>query len=48
MLLGAPSHAAVPTERARERIFDYFAKEVLSRMPHNELRALYTAAYLPG
>ena len=48
MLLGAPTSAPVPTERARERLFDYFAEEVLSRLPADELQALCTAAYLPG
>ena len=48
MLLGAPTRSAVPTERARERLFDYFAEEVLSRLPDDELQALCTAAYLPG
>jgi len=48
MLLGAPAHAAGPTEGARERLFDYFAEEVLSRLPDDELQALCAAAYLPG
>ena len=48
MLLGLPHNAALPTERARERLFDYFAEEVLSRLPDPELQALCAAAYLPG
>ena len=48
MLLGAPSRSALPNERARERLFDYFAEEVLSRLPDEELQALCATAYLPG
>ena len=48
MLLGLPHGATLPTERARERLFDYFAEEVLLRLPQDELQALYAAAYLPG
>ena len=48
MLLGAPTGATVPTVQARERLFDYFAEEVLSRLPTDELQALCRVAYLPG
>ncbi len=48
MLLGLPPGATLPTERARERLFDYFAEEVLLRLPQDELQALYAAAHLPG
>ena len=48
MLLGLPQGATLPTERVRERLFDYFAEEVLLRLPQDELQALYAAAYLPG
>jgi LuxR family transcriptional regulator, maltose regulon positive regulatory protein len=48
MLLGLPHGATVPTERAREHLFDYFAEEVLLRLPQDELQVLYAAAYLPG
>ena len=47
MLLGPPSSSG-PGERARERLFDYFAEEVLSRLPDDELQSLCAAAYLPG
>ena len=48
MLLGTPSRSTGPGERARERLFDYFAEEVLSRLPDVELQALCSTAYLPG
>ncbi len=48
MLLGTPTSTTGPSERARERLFDYFAEEVLSRLPDDELQALCAVAYLPG
>ncbi len=50
MLLGTPSSSSstAPSEQARERLFDYFAEEVLSRLPNLELQALCSTAYLPG
>ena len=48
MLLGTSTSATGPSERARERLFDYFAEEVLSRLPPDELQALCSTAYLPG
>ena len=48
MLLGTPASTTGPGERARERLFDYFAEEVLSRLPDDELQALCAVAYLPG
>ena len=48
MLLGSPSNATLPTPQAHERLFDYFAEEVLARMPADEQRALCAVAYLPG
>ena len=48
MLLGTPTSTTGPSERARERLFDYFAEEVLSRLPDDELQALCVVAYLPA
>ena len=48
MLLGSPSDATLPTPQARERLFDYFAEEVLARMPAEAQRALCAVAYLPS
>ena len=48
MLLGSPSDATLPTPHARERLFDYFAEEVLARMPDHDQQALCAAAYLPS
>ncbi len=48
MLLGAPSDASLPALDARDRLFDYFANEVLSRMPADHQRALSRLAYLPS
>ncbi len=48
MLLGPHASAPGRSEPARERLFDYFAEEVLSRLEDDELKALCAAAYLPG
>lgn len=48
MLLGSPSDATLPTPQARERLFDYFAEEVLARMPAHDQHALCTVAHLPS
>jgi len=48
MLLGSPSDATLPTPQARERLFDYFAEEVLARMPADDQHALCAVAYLPS
>jgi LuxR family transcriptional regulator, maltose regulon positive regulatory protein len=48
MLLGATADATAPALGARERLFDYFAGEVLSRMPPEHQRALGALAYLPS
>ncbi len=48
MLLGAPRDAKLPTLDAHERLFDYFAGEVLSRMPADHQQALGMLAYLPS
>jgi LuxR family transcriptional regulator, maltose regulon positive regulatory protein len=48
MLLGSPSDAELPTVDARERLFDYFAEEVMARMPAQEQHALCVVAYLPS
>ncbi len=48
MLLGSPSDATLPTPQARERLFDYFAEEVLARMPAEDQQVLCAVAYLPS
>ena len=48
MLLGSPSDAMLPTPQARERLFDYFAEEVLAGMPAGDQQALCAVAYLPS
>ena len=48
ILMGEGHGAAVPTLDARARLFDYFADEVLSRMPGKEQRALCALAYVPS
>jgi ATP/maltotriose-dependent transcriptional regulator MalT len=48
MLLGAARNAAMPAPAARERLFDYFAGEVLSRMPAEHQQALGALAHLPS
>ncbi len=48
MLQGATRDAAVPAQQARERLFDYFAGEVLSRLPADHQDALGALAFLPS
>ena len=48
MLLGSPSEAALQSPQASSRLFDYFAGEVLSRMPAEDQRALGAIAFLPS
>ena len=48
MLLGSPSDATLPTPQAHNRLFDYFAEEVLARMPTPDRHVLCTLAYLPS
>lgn len=48
MLLGAPSDTSTPAPDARERLFDYFAGEVLSRLPPEQQQALGALAFLPS
>jgi LuxR family transcriptional regulator, maltose regulon positive regulatory protein len=48
MLQGAARDAAAPAPGARERLFDYFAGEVLSRMPARQQQALMALAHLPS
>ncbi len=48
MLLGTPGNVAPAAFDARERLFDYFADEVLSRMPTRHQRLLEALAYLPS
>ncbi len=48
MLLGASRDAGATAPEARERLFDYFAGEVLSRMPAEQQQALGTLAFLPS
>ena len=48
MLLGSPSDATLPTPQAHNRLFDYFAEEVLARMPTTDQHALCALAYLPN
>jgi len=46
MLLGRPGALHLPSLDAQDRLFDYFAEEVLARMPESEQRALCQLAYL--
>jgi ATP/maltotriose-dependent transcriptional regulator MalT len=48
MLLGRPGAVHLAAPDARERLFDYFAEEVLVRMRENEQHALSQLASLPG
>jgi LuxR family transcriptional regulator, maltose regulon positive regulatory protein len=48
MLQGTTRDAAVPAQQARERLFDYFAGEVLSRLPADDQDALGALAFLPS
>ncbi len=48
MLQGAPRNASPPPLDARERLFDYFAGEVLLRMPAPQQQALMALAHLPS
>ncbi len=47
MLLGSSPNAPWPSLAARQQLFDYFAGEVLARMPPDEQQALGAMAYLP-
>ncbi len=47
MLLGSARDPELIGSHARQRLFDYFAGEVLARMPLVEQRALGAIAYLP-
>ncbi len=47
MLLGSSAQAPWPSLAARQQLFDYFAGEVLGRMPHDEQQALGAIAHLP-
>ncbi len=48
MLLGSPSGAVAPVPSARERLFDYFAEEVLAQFEPDEQHTLGQLALLPG
>ncbi len=48
MLVGSPAGAAVPGPAARERLFDYFAGEVLAGIDVDGQRALGAVALLPA
>lgn len=48
MLLGEPRAAELPALDAQERLFDYFAEEVLARMQPAEQRTLSLLAQLPS
>jgi hypothetical protein len=48
MLLGRGDGTPAPAQSARERLFDYFADEVLSRMPPEHQRTLSMLAFLPS
>lgn len=48
MLLGRASSGVVPAQAARERLFDYFADEVLSHMSPAHQRTLGMLAFLPS
>jgi LuxR family maltose regulon positive regulatory protein len=48
MLAGTPAAALAPEPAARERLFDYFAEEVLSRFDADAQQALGMLALLPA
>jgi LuxR family maltose regulon positive regulatory protein len=48
MLIGRPLARHLTALDAQERLFDYFASEVLERMPATDQAALTQLAYLPG
>ena len=48
MLLGSPPNARLPSLAVRQHLFDYFAGEVLARMPAADQDALSAIACLPG
>ena len=48
MLLSSPRQASMPGLEARQRLFDYFAGEVLAELPVADRDALCQLAYLPG
>ncbi len=48
MLLSSPRQASMPGLEARQRLFDYFAGEVLAELPAADRNALCQLAYLPG
>ena len=48
MLLGSPPHASLPSLAVRQHLFDYFAGEVLARMPETDQHTLCSIAYLPS
>ncbi len=48
MLLGRPTGDHLPALAARERLFEYFADEVLSRMPTAHQHTLCVLAFLPS
>ncbi len=48
MLLGQPRAAHLPALDAKDRLFDYFAEEVLARMLASEQQALCLLAQLPS
>ena len=48
MLIGSPREASAPGLEARQRLFDYFAGEVLAGMPADDRAALCAVAFLPS
>ncbi len=48
MLLGSPRDARLPSLAVRQHLFDYFAGEVLARMPHADQHSLCAIACLPS
>lgn len=48
MLVGSPREASAPGLEARQRLFDYFAGEVLARMATDDRAALCAVAFLPS
>jgi ATP/maltotriose-dependent transcriptional regulator MalT len=48
MLLGSPPHARLPSLAVRQHLFDYFAGEVLARMPEADQHTLCAIACLPS
>lgn len=48
MLLGSPRESGSPGLGARQRLFDYFAGEVLARMPAADREAVCAIAFLPA